>query len=108
MKVKRYGIYLASLDPTIGSEINKTRPVVIVSDMLMNKTLNTIVTCPLTTKLHPKWRSRIQIICAKKNSEIAVDQIRTLSKARLIKKIDELSAQDAALLRQIITEMYGE
>jgi len=108
VKVKRYGIYLASLDPTIGSEINKTRPVVIVSDMLMNKTLNTIVTCPLTTKLHPKWRSRIQIICAKKNSEIAVDQIRTLSKARLIKKIDELSAQDAALLRQIITEMYGE
>ncbi len=108
MKIKRYEIYLASLDPTVGSEINKTRPVVVVSDTLMNSTLNTVVACPLTTKLHPMWRSRVQIVCNNTPSEIAVDQIRTLSKKRLIKRIDKILPQDAALLRQIITEMYGE
>jgi len=108
MKIKRYEIYLANLDPTLGSEINKTRPVVIVSDDAMNNTLNTLVVCPLTTKLHLMWRSRIQINCAKKEAEIAVDQIRTISKSRLIKKIDKLTNQDATLLRQTITEMYGE
>ena len=50
MTCKRYEIYLANLDPTIGSEIQKTRPVVVVSDDLMNKYLDTVVTCPLTTK----------------------------------------------------------
>ena len=108
MIVKRYTIYLANLDPTIGAEIRKTRPVVIVSDNMMNKFLGTVVACPLTTKLHPTWRSRIQTMCDGRPSEIAVDQIRTISKLRLIKKLDKLSANDAALLRQLITEMYGE
>lgn len=102
---KRYDIFLANLDPTMGSEIKKTRPVVIVSDELMNKYLETIVACPLTTKIHKKWRSRIQIICANKPSEIAVDQIRTISKLRLIKKLDCLNSDKALLLRKTITEM---
>jgi len=67
-----------------------------------------IVACPLTTSLHPTWRSRIQIVCAGQQSEIAVDQIRTISKQRLIKKMDKLSPEDSGLLRQLITEMYGE
>ncbi len=53
---QRYEIHLANLDPTIGSEISKTRPVVIVSDDRMNENLRTIVACPLTTMLHPSWR----------------------------------------------------
>ena len=108
MIVKRYNIYLANLDPTIGSEIKKTRPVVIASDNTMNKFLDTVVACPLTTKLHLKWRSRIQTICESKRAEIAVDQIRTISKLRLIKKLDKLSQADVTQLRQLITEMYGE
>ncbi len=108
MTISRYEVYLANLDPTIGSEIRKTRPVVLVSDDAMNKALETVVVCPLTSKLHPAWRSRIQIQCAGKPAEIAVDQIRTISKRRLIKKLDKLVAQDATLLRQLITEMYGE
>ena len=51
----------ANLDPVIGSEISKTRPVVVVSDDMMNRNLNTVVVCPLTTSIHPRWRSRIQI-----------------------------------------------
>ncbi|HFE67423.1 MAG TPA: type II toxin-antitoxin system PemK/MazF family toxin [Chloroflexi bacterium] len=108
MIVKRYNIYLANLDPTIGSEIRKTRPVVIISDDKMNKYLDTVVACPLTTKLHPTWRSRIQTVCEGRKAEIAVDQIRTLSKLRLIKRLDKLPAEDITLLRQLITEMYGE
>jgi len=108
MKLRRYEIHLANLDPTIGSEIRKTRPVVIVSDDMMNRFLDTVVVCPLTTKRHPLWRSRIQVSCAGKNAEIAVDQIRTISKQRLIKKIDKLENQTASELRQVITSMYGE
>ena len=105
---RRYDIYIANLDPTIGSEIRKTRPVVIVSQDEMNQFLNTVVVCPLTTTLHTQWRSRLQIRCAGQNAEIAIDQIRTISKRRLRRLIDSLSPEDAARLRQIISEMYTE
>ena len=106
--VKRYEIYYADLNPTIGGEIQKIRPVVVISQNEMNKYLETVVVCPLTLKLHPKWRSRIQILCEKKPAEIAVDQIRSISKQRLKRKIDNLSTSDAQKLRYLITEMYGE
>jgi mRNA interferase MazF len=105
---KRYDIYLADLNPTIGSEISKVRPVVVISQDEMNRNLETIVVCPLTSKLHPTWRSRIQINCAGKAAEIAVDQIRTISKQRLKQKIDQLSTEDAARLRKLVSEMYGD
>lgn len=107
-EVERYGVYLADLDPTPGREIAKTRPVVVISQDGMNRHLDTVVVCPLTTKLHPLWRSRIQIVCARKKAEIALDQIRTLSKERLGKRIDRLDPSTAAHLRHLITEMYGE
>jgi len=105
---KRYEIYFADLNPTIGSEISKIRPVVIISDDAMNKYLETVVVCPITSKIHLQWRTRLQIDCAGKPSEIAADQIRTISKARLKQKIDHLSPGQASQLRRIITEMYGE
>ena len=108
MKVNRYEIYYADLNPTIGGELRKIRPVVVVSKSEMNRYLNTVVVCPITTKLHPKWRSRIQTKCVQKRVEIAVDQIRTISKKRLKNKIDELSSLYAVKLRNLITEMYGE
>lgn len=108
MEIKRYDIYFADLHPTLGSEIKKVRPVVVISQDEMNKYLDTIVVCPLTSKLHPLWRTRIQIQCANKNAEIAVDQIRTISKQRLKNKLDRLSDAKAAQLRKLITDMYGE
>lgn len=108
MNIKRYEIYFADLNPTIGSEIKKVRPVVIISQDEMNMYLETVVVCPLTSKLHPQWRTRLQIKCANKNSEIAIDQIRTISKQRLKNKIDKLSDAKSAQLRKIITDMYGE
>ena len=105
---KRYSIYFADLNPTMGGEISRIRPVVIVSQEVMNQYLETIVVCPLTSKLHPGWRSRLQVTCAGKEAEVAVDQIRTISKKRLKQRIDQLSATEAIELRRIISEMYGE
>jgi mRNA interferase MazF len=107
-KIERYGVYLADLDPARGSEIAKTRPVAVISQEAMNRYLDTVVVCPLTTRLHPRWRSRIQCVVAGRKAEIAVDQIRTVSKDRLKKKLARLEAATAAQLRRLITEMYGE
>ncbi len=88
--------------------MHKVRPVVVISQNEMNQFLNTVVVCPLTSVLHPQWRSRLQIQCAGKEAEVAVDKIRTISKQRLKNKVDKLSTEDAIQLRRIITEMYGE
>ena len=97
--VGRYGVYLADLDPVRGREISKTRPVVVVSHDNMNRFLDTVVVCPLTTKLHPRWRSRVQTECAGRKAEIAVDQIRTVSKQRLGRRLDELEPATAEIGR---------
>jgi mRNA interferase MazF len=107
MKIVRYGVYWANLDPVLGAEINKTRPVLVVSDNAMNDHLQTVVACPLTTSIHPTWRSRVQVQVKGKLSEVAVDQIRTLSKQRLYKKIGSISAEEALKIRLLISEMYG-
>jgi mRNA interferase MazF len=108
LNIKRYEIYFADLNPTIGNEIKKVRPVVVVSQNEMNQYLETIVVCPLTSKLHPQWRTRLQITCQDKKAEIAVDQIRTISNKRLKNKIDKLTKTKSAQLRKLITDMYGE
>ena len=105
---RRYSIYVVDLDPTVGSEIRKTRPVVVVSRDEMNRFLDTIVVCPLTSSLHPHWRGRLQVRCDQQDAEIAVDQIRAISKRRLGRRIDRLTPGDAAALRRIIAEMYAE
>ena len=105
---RRYAIYSADLNPTLGGEIRKVRPVVVISQDEMNQFLDTVVVCPLTSTVHPQWRSRLQIQCAGKEAEIAVDQIRTVSKQRLRRRVDRLSPEEAAQLRRLITEMYGE
>jgi mRNA interferase MazF len=105
--MKRYEIRWATLDPTQGAEMAKTRPVVIVSLDMLNEKLATVTVCPLTTQLHPHWRSRLQMKCGRQDADIAVDQIRTVSKSRLGDRIGSLSPAEAAALRLIITEMYG-
>lgn len=106
--MKRYEIRWADLDPVRGSEMAKTRPVVIVSLDVLNQRLDTVTVCPLTSQLHPTWRSRLAIRVGKRHAEVAVDQIRTISKRRLGNRIGGLSEQKAAALRRLITEMYGE
>lgn len=106
--MKRYEIRWAHLDLALGAEMAKRRPVVVVSLDALNDRLQTVTVCPLTSQLHPKWRTRVEVRVAKRRAEIAVDQIRTVSKARLGKKLGVLTPADASALRRLITEMYGE
>lgn len=88
--------------------MRKTRPVVIVSHDVLNDRIDTVTVCPLTTTLHPEWRTRLAVRVGNRHSEIAVDQIRTISKSRLGDKLGELSPKHASTLRRLITELYGE
>jgi mRNA interferase MazF len=106
--MKRYEIRWVALDPTRGAEMAKTRPAVIVSLDVLNRALPTVTVCPLTSQLHPTWRSRLQVRCGGRPAEVAVDQIRTVSKTRLRGRIGALTRNEAAGLRRLITEMYGE
>ncbi len=105
--IERYGIYFEQLDPVVGSVMAKVRPVVVVSPDAMNRHLDTVVVCPLTSKLHPRWRSRVQTMCAGRPAEVAVDQIRTVSKRRLGDRIDMLADDAAARLRGVVLELYA-
>jgi len=106
--VKRYEVRWAILDPSRGAEMAKTRPVVIVSLDELNARLQTVTICPITSQLHPAWRCRLPVRCVGRPAEIAVDQIRTVSKTRLGSRIASLSDEAASSLRRLITEMLGE
>lgn len=106
--MKRYDIRWAALDPVQGAEMAKTRPVVIVSLDALNQRLQTVTVCPLTTQLHPTWRTRLGCRVGGRLAEIAADQIRTVSKSRLGRKVGALSSAEALALRRLMTEMYGE
>ena len=84
--MKQYEIYLVNLEPTIGHEIQKTRPCVIVSPNEMNEHIETIIIAPMTTKSH-KYPTRIEINFQNKTGWIVLDQIRTVDRKRLIKNI---------------------
>jgi mRNA interferase MazF len=108
MKVFRGFIYWVDLDPTQGAEVSKVRPAVVVSDNFMNEFGKTVVVCPITSTLHPKWKSRIQIKCAGRKCEVAVDQIRAVSKSRIGSKLDELDPSSLIDLKSLISVMYAQ
>jgi mRNA interferase MazF len=105
--VERYAVYWVDLDPVRGSEIAKTRPALVVSDDAMNRILSTVVVCPITSRLHPRWPSRIGTRIANREAEIAIDQIRTIDKDHLRDRIDKIDESVATEVRHVITEMYG-
>ena len=107
LKLQRYHLYWVALDPTQGSEIAKTRPALVVSPDAMNKRLETVVICPLTSQLHPTWASRVQCECAGLPGEIAVDQIRTVSRHRLQQHIGKIDPETAAQVRAVIGLLYA-
>ena len=78
----------------------------IVSLDVLNRVLETVVVCPMTTQIHATWRSRLQVRLAGKQVEVAADQIRAISKGRLGKRLGTLAARDAAALRRLLAEMY--
>jgi mRNA interferase MazF len=107
VKIERYAVYGVNLDPVVGSEISKTRPAAIISDEAMNDNLGTVVVCPVTSRLHPHWPFRVQARIAGKPAEIAVDQIRTVDRNRIGRRVGLLRPAAAASVRHVMTLMYG-
>ena len=94
-----------SLDPTFGSEMNKTRPCVIISPNEMNKYLQTIVIAPMTSS--PKdYPTRVAVKHNKSNGWIVLDQIRTIDRHRIIKSFDKLNDKEIINLKAIMKETY--
>jgi mRNA interferase MazF len=105
MELKQYQIVLVNLDPTIGSEIKKTRPCVIISPDEMNKHLRTIIVAPMTTTSR-KYPSRIKVKHDQKIGWIVIDQIRTIDKQRIIKVLGRLSQPEIKEVKSVIKETF--
>jgi len=105
MEIKQYSIVLVNLDPTQGSEIKKTRPCVIVSPNELNKYLNTIVLAPMTSN-QKQYPTRVAIELDNRNGMIAIDQIRTVDKSRIIKVLGKLTKFEIKTCKEIIKETF--
>ena len=105
MDLKQYNIVLVNLDPTIGSEIKKTRPCVIISPDEMNKYLQTIVIAPMTSS-SKSYPTRVQVKHNKTKGWVVLDQIRTIDKQRIIKVLGTLTEKEIYSIKSIIHETY--
>ena len=94
---------LVNLDPTVGSEIKKTRPCVVISPNEMNKYLNTVIIAPMTTNLK-RYPTRVPVKHNRKKGMIAIDQIRTIDKKRIVKFFDDLTNNEIKKCKEIIKE----
>ena len=88
--------------------MSKVRSAVVVSDNCMNEFGKTVVVCPITSCCHPKWKSRIQIDCAGRKCEVAIVQIKVVSKDRIGAKLDELNPSSLHDLKSLISVMYSQ
>lgn len=105
MEINQYQIVLVNLDPTIGSEIKKTRPCVVISPDEMNKYLRTIIVAPMTTTSR-KYPTRIKIKHDKKIGWIVIDQIRSIDKQRIVKDLGRLSLPEIKEVKSVIKETF--
>lgn len=101
--VNQYEIYWVNLDPTVGSEINKTRPGLIISPDDSNKHLNTLLIAPLTSTIR-KFPMRVDVVLNGKKGQVALDQIRCVDKSRLSNKLGQLSSREKKKLKQVLQE----
>ena len=101
--VKQYEIYWVNLDPTIGSEINKTRPAVVLTPDDSNTHLNTVLIAPLTSTVR-KFPMRIDAILDGRKGQVALDQIRCVDKTRLLNRAGKLSASEVRQLKKVLKE----
>lgn len=105
MDLKQYQIVLVNLDPTIGSEMKKTRPCVIISPDEMNRYLNTIVLAPMTSS-SKNYPTRVELIHENKTSSIVLDQIRTVDRQRIIKVLGSLNEEEILKVKKVIREAF--
>ena len=107
MVIKRFHIYLVNLDPTVGAEIQKTRPCVVVSPDEMNRNIRTVIVAPMTTRGRA-YPTRVACEFEGKQGQIVLDQIRTVDKTRLIKHLGALDRRTQQGIVEILTKMFTD
>jgi mRNA interferase MazF len=106
MALNRFEVYLVNLDPTVGSEIQKTRPCVIVSPDEMNHNIRTVIVAPLTTR-GQAYPTRVACRFQGKNGQVVLDQIRTVDRARLLRKLGRLDRKTSNRVLEVLQEMFA-
>lgn len=106
MAIRRFDIYLVNLDPTIGSEIKKTRPCLVISPDDMNDHIATVIIAPMTTKGRP-YPTRVACQFAGQTGQIVLDQLRTVDKRRLIKRLGRISLPVQAAVHAVLAELFA-
>ena len=107
MVIKRFEVYLVNLDPTLGSEIQKTRPCLVVSPDEMNEHINTVIIAPMTTKGR-SYPTRVACQFQGKDGQVVLDQIRTIDKIRLVKKLGSIDPDVQSQVVSVLQEMFAE
>jgi len=106
MVVKRFDVYLVALDPTIGSEIMKTRPCLVASPDEMNRHIATVIVAPMTTKGQP-YPSRVPCQFEGKDGQVVLDQLRTVDKSRLVKYLGGIDAETQTGVLNTLAKMFA-
>lgn len=107
MVATRFDIYLANLDPVVGSEIRKTRPCLVISPDEMNAHIATVIVAPMTTRGRP-YPIRVPCRFQGKSGHIVLDQIRTVDTTRLVRRLGELDKPTQAAVLRVLSEMFAE
>ena len=107
MEIKRFHVYLVNLDPTIGHEIKKTRPCLIISPNEMNRYIGTVIVAPMTTKVR-NYPTRVGCSFQDKKGHVVLDQIRTVDKKRLVKKLGTINSQAQNRVLNILQELFAK
>ncbi|MCF8075484.1 MAG: type II toxin-antitoxin system PemK/MazF family toxin [Desulfotignum sp.] len=106
MVVKRFDVYLVNLDPTVGSEIKKTRPCLVISPDEMNHNIRTVIIAPMTSA-QKGYPTRVSCTFQKKKGQIVLDQLRTIDKIRLIKKIGTIDSKSQLDVISILQRLFS-
>ena len=107
MEIKRFQVYLVNLDPTVGYEIKKTHPCLIISPNEMNCHIGTVIVAPMTTKGR-NYPTRVQCSFQDKKGQVVLDQIRTVDKKRFIKKLGTINSQAQNSVLNILQELFAK
>jgi mRNA interferase MazF len=107
MVIHRFEVYLVNLDPTLGSEIKKTRPCLVISPDEMNAHISTVIIAPMTTKGR-KYPTRVSCTFQEKEGQVVLDQIRTVDKTRLVKKLGRLDNDATKEVLAVLSVMFTE
>ncbi|MDH5382796.1 MAG: type II toxin-antitoxin system PemK/MazF family toxin, partial [Cyclobacteriaceae bacterium] len=105
MEIDQYNIILVNLDPTVGHEIKKTRPCVVISPNEMNKYLRTLVIAPMITGAR-QYPTHVPVFHDNKKGQVALDQVRTIDKQRVVKVLDVLTRTEILKIKAVMKETY--